>query len=190
MTDKLRSRIRELPVRISRIGNLRSIYRLGRHYDMANGFHDFDYAVCIKKNGQSFLARVASFDAVLRDAMIEGETLRYDNQTFLIVGPDYRICYAFEGYKKQCDKLGYMKDGNPQFRMLQRMGVSLVVRYCRLRGYDRDEIEAHMFNGDWTVAYPNPADRYVAIYRNIHASKRLSCRGSCCDARQQDRTDT
>jgi len=172
MSDMIGTRVLELQQLIPRIGNLRYIYRLGRRRNIHGRLYELDYAVCIKKNAKCFLDRVAEFDSVLRGALAKGEELRYDDQAFLVVGYDYRIRYVFEGYKKQCDKIGYMEDGKPQFRMLHRMGVSLAFRHYRIRGYNRAEIESRMFNGDWTDPYPNPGDRFVAICHHLSDCRR------------------
>lgn len=162
MKRRTQERMAELQRQILHAGPPSAVYRLMPRNVEYGGYEERAYCVCIKKSNKPFLDRVLDFDSLLRRSLVPGERMVYENEAFAIVGDTYRISYVLEGYKKHCDRLGYMIDGRPVARLLHRMGVSLAIKRMMYSRAARDATEAKMLRPEAREAYPNPADRFVA----------------------------
>ncbi len=130
------------------------------------------YAVTIKKlKPFSFEQRTEIFYRLLLSMLTKHEKLICEDRCFKIVGCSYILIYCFEGYRKNADRIGYISHGVAQSTMIHRMGCERAVReFNRLPSSILQEMEDRMSLSDLKRAYPNPADRFVAI---IHAEKKL-----------------
>lgn len=142
---------------------LRAVYRLSRSVNA--GIDESAYVIVLKKAGCPFEELVTKVVALIQGCLEDGEKLIFANQSVAVKGADYVIRYYIEGYKKQCDRMGFVDDGKVRMRLIRRMGVSLLFRQ-KWRP-PRLEIESYMDNADWERQYVNEADRYVAIARHL-----------------------
>ncbi len=106
----------------------------------------------------------------LRGVLRPGEYLDTANDCFTIAGPTFRITYVLEGTGKQPMFTVGFKNSEICMVPLHRMGISWCKRLLRKRRRNTETvessiIESHMEDPDMLQHFPNPSDRYVAIYR-------------------------
>lgn len=122
------------------------------------------YVVTLKKTkGVSFLERTAEFYACLQRHLAAGEELSCENQAFTITLRSCYVSFCLEGYKKEPNMMGFVEDGQPKTKLLNRMGCEKAFRYLRqYQGCGRYDVEARMHLREMVNDLPNPADRYVS----------------------------
>lgn len=132
------------------------------------------FAVTLKKVPDlSFLERTRQFHDILKNSLIEGETLQYADRCFTVSGQDYQLQYCLEGYKKHPCMIGFYENDQPRTDLIRRMGCTEAIKVVQQRFSvtGRSDIEKRMDFYEMKSRYPNPADRYV---RSLNISKRLA----------------
>ncbi len=116
--------------------------------------------------------RIKDFYNALSDCLTSNETLICLYRHFQVISntPDYEIDYSLEAYYKHEQYMGYMRDGEPGFALLHRMGCSSVLKLDRSR---REKIQKYMNFNELVRRYPSPSDRYVAIEYILRHEERL-----------------
>lgn len=142
---------------------LRAVYRLGRK--LVCGVDESNYVIVLRKTARAFQERVEEVVDVLTLTLREDERIEYSHQTIGVAGKGYVIRYSIEGYKKQCDKKGYVENGVNRIEFIRRMGLPLLFRQRWMPA--RIKVESCMYDNDWRSRFLNPVDRYVAIARYL-----------------------
>ena len=176
--DRKQARVNALHHALTTRLCLRAVYRLSRCVNAE--IDESAYVIVLKKAGCPFEELVTKVVALIRECLEGGEDMIFANQSIAVKGTDYVIRYYIEGYKKQCDRMGFVDDGAVRVELIRRMGVSLLLRLKWMPS--RLEIESYMDNADWKRQYVNEADRYVAIARHLASgavypisSERIDC---------------
>lgn len=140
-----------------------SIHRLFLFRDEPLASYSAFVVTLSKEKDISFLDRTAQFYECLKAHLADGETI-YDfgDQSFTVKGENYFISFCLEGYKKEPNMAGYIEDGQPRMKLLNRMGCEKA--YKLLKNADRSEKNdqsARMKLKELVYKIQNPADRYV-----------------------------
>ena len=158
-----KERIAELAHELTVRERVRAIYRLGCG-DIGQ-VKERSYLIVLRKSAKKFPERVASIVDILKSNLKEGERLDFSWRSVAVVAPGYVIRYVIEGYNKQCDRMGFVEDGEAKDGLLLRLGLPLLFKMDWMP--HRAEVESYMYNGDWMSRYGNPSDRYVAIAKAV-----------------------
>lgn len=126
-----------------------------------------DYVVTLRKGkkGERIPAadRVQALERFLRENCLPDEALTLENDSFVITGKAYRFSFSVEWYKHA--NAGLTTQGNkPGVKLLRRVGVERAVSLLRRGRYYPEIGETEtMRSPEWTLRYPNPADRFACI---------------------------
>lgn len=123
------------------------------------------YVVTLSKNEKPFAERIKSINKLFTENLKPNERLVYNNDCFCIVSDEYEISYMIEGYNKQANKTGCIRNGAAYEKLLCRMGFEFAIRYAR-QYHVYELATAKMGNPGWQEKYPNPADRFAALVKH------------------------
>ncbi len=147
-----------------RIRDEEAIYKI---VQLENCFSQISYAISICKTEKSLEERVQNFWNLLEKEILPDESLVCRDKCFSVVGEKYQISFVYEGYRYNSDSVGYIENGKPKIELTHRMGI-MMARNCtnNLKCKNNQKFMNDMMRIEELVnMYPNPADRYVAIYK-------------------------
>ncbi|MBQ2756365.1 MAG: hypothetical protein IJF27_06795 [Oscillospiraceae bacterium] len=128
------------------------------------------YLITLSKNEKSFEERTKSFYSLLRESLEEGERLYTRKRCFIIGSERYEIKFCLEGYKKNPNRIGFVKYGKPYTDLIGRMGGEAAFKWVEKNNKTKVIAERMQIN-ELVSAYPNPSDRFVAC---VNIEKQLA----------------
>lgn len=116
-----------------------------------------------KEPGVSLEMRVQQFYDLLSSTLLSDESLLCENRCFTVCKKDtYAITFCLEAYKKQPNRMGFMKDGKPCTALLYRMGCVKALQWLTSSGEpERSDVFKRMQLFELKDRFKNPADRFV-----------------------------
>ncbi len=145
--------------------DIKFVYRLRKvGYVTVNNKPCRSYVISLMKSPSLSLdEQVLAVYDLLRSILLPDESLVTENKCMKIFSDSYEAEYCIEVWRKNADRIAYVRDGKVETELLHRMGCESAALKLGSRGI-RGTLPFKLINRTEDLQkYKNPADRYAAL---------------------------
>ena len=157
-------RANALTTSICRAVSVGWVYHLMRDESCASS-RRYAYSLIILGEPKDFLTKVDEARRRLAEALLPTEGLVCAGCEMSVVGDEYSVTYSVEGCRRNATVAANFSGEGVKAVPLGRMGIYQCRRAMAKRRIDAEDVEKLMRDFDFVRHFPDPADRYVAIYK-------------------------